>query len=157
MYTIFIMKKLFTTSLSIFLAVCLFLTNFAQVGSLALAQENTDIPGVTQDMKTPDYWISKMPSPDKVRMNTEQITQYNKDTLAKLSAEGTMFDLPAMQNYSEEQIKGMIPEASAPTDELYDKDGNLILDNETFFADAVNNADVQATRFYLVFVSSAQT
>jgi len=104
---------------------------FLFISATAGAQNNTlPIPpsgviGFDQAMLSPDYWIARAATPNKVLMSPRQIDALNAKTLA---TDSMMHDLSKLgSSLSREQILSWLNQASAlPSKPLVDASGNAI-------------------------------
>ncbi|MBF0122405.1 MAG: SH3 domain-containing protein [Candidatus Omnitrophica bacterium] len=65
----------------IFSVAFLFVTSLACAEELKYFSANSDIPGVTRDMKRPGFWIARHPDPDGVIMGSTAIDKFNQTLL----------------------------------------------------------------------------
>jgi hypothetical protein len=89
---------------------------------LAGAAYATDVPYVTDDMNTPDHWISRHVSPDRVVMTSGEIAAFNQD----LQAQGLTDDLASFPSAISREKVGVDIErliTGVPFRDLFRQDG----------------------------------
>ena len=76
------------------------------------------VPNVTTEMLSPDFWISKLPDPDRLIMNTAEIEAFNQDILR--TQPDVVYDLanyPASLDH--DQLTKLVTKRPFPDEERY--------------------------------------
>ncbi len=130
-------------------AICLILVMALLHGSIAIAagrsgienyqQFQSNIPGVTEEMLYPDFWVKHAQHAEKIIMNSGEIEQYN---LNNIQVCDPVVDL---QNYKEsftkEELKSLLGKVSAvPTSNRYNSKGELL--TSEYFDALVSNLNI---------------
>lgn len=78
------------------------------------------VPNVTQEMLTPDFWISKLPEPDSLIMEREIIEAFNRDILRTLP--DLVYDLTGYPaSLDRNQLTKLIKQRPFPEEDRYSK------------------------------------
>ncbi len=97
------------------------------------------VPNITPAMETADFWIDKLPDPDGVIMNLDEIADFNSDIVAKQP--GLIFDLTSYPG----SIKGgllsdLITSRPFPVDEERYCNGQLV--EGSYYEDLLSRMDL---------------
>lgn len=84
----------------------------------AASSTDTNLPGVTEQMNTADYWISKLKSADAVMLSASDITKLNQQ-ITNQTTSGVVDLVTYPSQLSEEQLKGYLGAFTMPTGDLY--------------------------------------
>ena len=83
------------------------------------------IPGVTEEMLYPDFWVNKPGQAKKVIMDAEEIAEYNSATAEAIGRVVELDDYP--ESLTGEELTGMINLVSVRTSSMrYDINGNSL-------------------------------
>ncbi len=93
-------------------------------GKAVSANAAENVPNVIPEMLTADFWIDKLPDPDKVIMNQEEIASFNQDVIRTLP--DLVFDLTAYPaSINREQLTKLVTMRPFPDEERY-SNGRLV-------------------------------
>lgn len=94
---------------------------------------------VFEDMLSPEYWIRKIDSADKVVMTPQEIENFNRKVINKV---GTVCDIETYKkSLKKDELIKLIKSYEIPKKPMYNRYGNLI--EEDFYDDVIENTNLE--------------
>jgi hypothetical protein len=115
-------------------------TSEGNTQNLFYKQFELNIPGVTEEFFTPEFWLHRVPEPDKILMTPAQVARYNQRNLRECPV---MKDIRTFPRFlSGEKVREYLAKTSArPKKKLY-KNGDEL--NDAYFAALEQTMNPQA-------------
>ncbi|SHE92204.1 NlpC/P60 family protein [Thermoanaerobacter uzonensis DSM 18761] len=94
---------------------------------------------VFEDMLSPEYWIRKIDSADRVIMTPQEIENFNRKVINKVA---TIYDLETYKkSLKKDELIKLIKSYEIPKKPMYNRYGNLI--EEDFYDDVIENTNLE--------------
>lgn len=121
------MKKIKLRSILILAFTTIISTNVLAAGNNNYKLK-INVPKVSEDMMSADFWIKNTKDVDKVIMDESSIEKYNKDLEKKSSVVVNLRDYKEV--FKKDELTKLITDLSSPSSSpRYDKDGNLVTED----------------------------